>query len=76
VNGVVQFKFRADQKKVLLEAATPVGAHAIRFYAPVMRLLELGLIEPFEGGEPTTRTNYWRLTSAGRELLLGRRWIK
>jgi hypothetical protein len=37
VNGVVQFKFRADQKKVLLEAATPVGAHAIRFYAPAFR---------------------------------------
>lgn len=69
-------RFKEDQKKVLLEAARQEGAHAIRFYAPVIRLLELGFIEPLNGGEPTVKTNYWRLTSAGRELLLSRGWIK
>ena len=69
-------RFKADQKKSLLEAATPEGAHAIRFYSPVMRLLELRLIEPLTGELPTVHTKYWRLTSEGRALLLARGWIK
>lgn len=69
-------RFKEDQKKVLLDAATPEGAHAIRFYAPVLRLLELGLIEPLHGGPPNVKTSYWKLTPAGRELLLSRGWIK
>ena len=69
-------RFKENQKKVLLEAATPAGAHAIRFYGPVLRLIELKLIEPLDGGEATVRTNYWRLTQAGRDLLLARGWIR
>lgn len=69
-------RFKADQRKILEDAAKPEGAHAIRFYGPVLRLLELKLIEPLDGGVPTVKTNYWRLTSAGRELLLERGWIK
>lgn len=76
--NVVQevLRFKENQKKILVDAAKPEGAHAIRFYGPVIRLLELGLIEPLNGEAPTPRTNYWRLTSTGRQLLLGRGWIK
>jgi len=69
-------RFKADQRKILEEAARPEGAHAIRCYAPVLRLVDLGLIEPLNGEPPNARTNYWRLTSAGRALLLERGWIK
>lgn len=69
-------RFKENQKKVLLEAATPGGAHAIRFYGPVLRLLDLGLIEPLDGGEITVKTNYWKVTPAGRDLLLARGWIR
>lgn len=68
-------RFKRDQKKILLEAARPEGAHAIRFYGPVLRLLGLNLIEPLGGGEPTTKTAHWQLTAQGRELLVSRGWV-
>lgn len=69
-------RLSADQRGLLLDAAGPEGAHAIRFYPPIMRLLALGLVEPRDGGAPTMVTTRWRATRAGLELLQARRWIE
>lgn len=69
-------RLSSDQRGLLLDAARPEGAHAIRFYPPIMRLLALGLVEPRDGGVPNMTTTRWRATQAGLDLLEARRWVE